>query len=76
MNPRPFSGSRGKIGARLLRAREALGLSQAQTAKKLEVSRETVTRWETGHEPGALARRVIEAWIKESLEKKGGRDVS
>jgi len=76
MNPRPFHGSRGKIGGRLLRTREALGLTQAQAARQLGVTREAVGRWETGHEPGALARRVIEAWIKGSTARKGGPDAS
>ena len=45
-------------GAELRRRRRALGLTQQQLAERLDVARETVTRWETGalaiESPGML----------------------
>ncbi len=47
-------------GAKLRRLRQEAGLSQTQVAQKLEVTKQSVSRWENGlNEPGALHKRTL-----------------
>lgn len=47
---------------RLLSARLALGLTQAQLAERVSVSVETVSRWENGHKmPGWTSAFLLES---------------
>lgn len=43
-------GSPGFVGSRLVAAREARGLSAAEIAKLVSVTRQTVSQWEHGHQ--------------------------
>ncbi|MFF3405734.1 helix-turn-helix transcriptional regulator [Streptomyces sp. NPDC002742] len=47
---------------RLKSARLDMGLTQAQLAKKLDVTRETIYRWETGKEVPTLSN--LSRWAK------------
>lgn len=38
-----------QFGARLRNIREAVGLTQAELARRIDVSKQTLASWETGH---------------------------
>jgi len=59
---RPFKGKRTDFGLRIRKAREALGLSQAQVATKLGISQASYGAWE--REEVALKPGQIEKLIK------------
>lgn len=49
--------------------RETLGMSQAQLAERLGITRGTVTRWEAGEDLGGVnsfALRTLAAWVLDS----------
>jgi len=58
------------------RARERLGLSQEEFARRLGVSRVTVTRWENGkRRPSRIAERAVR-WTLASKDGPGWQDLA
>ena len=48
-----------ELAERLKAQREKLGLSQGDVAEKLHITRQTVSRWETGKGPPDLENLVL-----------------
>lgn len=68
-NPFPVFSTR-VFGTRLLLARRRLGLSQAELATRLGMSKNTIWEWEHGnHEPRAETRVAIDRLIEEALSE-------
>ncbi len=64
----PAEGSDGELGQRIVEAREALGLSTAQLARRLAVRTATLSGWEAGRaEPRANKLMMIAGVLNVSL---------
>lgn len=59
-------------GKRVKAIREALGRTQEQFARMLNVSQVTLCRWERGkHVPAPVYRQILEGWEKKYVRPKG-----
>ncbi|HEV7683137.1 MAG TPA: helix-turn-helix transcriptional regulator [Pyrinomonadaceae bacterium] len=61
------------MGAKLRERRRALGLSQQSLADKLEVSRNTVARWERDEFPNPGFLHLALKWIELEAKKSASK---
>jgi len=71
---RRWSKAHGKVGRRLLAARDAAGLTQAQAARLLGVHADTLSKWERGErEPRPILAAAALAALEGAVDAKRSR---